>query len=125
VCLIAPIPSAGRSRRTHHPKTPRETTSAVAGALCGPTITGPENSRTGWRLVSDAESAVLAAQPETGCASHARPPCKQSWPRRASVGAEGARLPAVPGRSSRRAAQAEHQGSRGTYPMSEVWKSQQ
>jgi len=45
---------------------PRDTTSAAAGALCGPTITGPEDSRTGWGLVSDAEFAVLAAQPETG-----------------------------------------------------------
>ena len=45
---------------------PRRTTSAVAGAMCGPTITGPDDPATGWARVSDDAFRVLAAQAGTG-----------------------------------------------------------
>ena len=45
---------------------PRRTTSAVAGAMCGPTITGPDNPATGWSRASDDAFQELASQPGTG-----------------------------------------------------------
>jgi len=45
---------------------PRQTTSAVAGALCGPTITGPDNPATGWGDIAEAEFTALSGQRETG-----------------------------------------------------------
>lgn len=50
--------------RTAEPS--RQTTSAVAGALCGPTISGPDERVARWGQIADAEFAVLAHQPETG-----------------------------------------------------------
>jgi len=45
---------------------PRQTTSAVAGALCGPTITGPGDPATGWGHIAEAEFTALSGQRETG-----------------------------------------------------------
>ncbi|WP_341874577.1 FAD-dependent oxidoreductase [Micromonospora terminaliae] len=42
------------------------TTSAVAGAMCGPTITGPDDPATRWSRAGEAEFAALAADPRSG-----------------------------------------------------------
>ncbi|MFI2652327.1 FAD-dependent oxidoreductase [Micromonospora fulviviridis] len=42
------------------------TTSAVAGAMCGPTITGPDDPATRWSRAGEAEFAALAEDPRSG-----------------------------------------------------------
>jgi D-amino-acid oxidase len=45
---------------------PQLTTSAVAGAMCGLTITGPDDPATRWGQVATKEFLALAEQPGTG-----------------------------------------------------------
>ena len=62
VCLA----EAGADVTVWTAQPPRRTTSAVAGAMCGPTITGPQDPATRWAEGSDKEFRALAETPSTG-----------------------------------------------------------
>jgi D-amino-acid oxidase len=62
VCLS----EAGRHVLVRTADPPHLTTSAVAGAMCGLTITGPGDPATRWSQVATKEFLALAEQPGTG-----------------------------------------------------------
>lgn len=62
VCLA----EAGMAVRVRTADPVERTTSAVAGAMCGPTITGPDDPATRWGRVGETEFAALAEDPGSG-----------------------------------------------------------
>jgi D-amino-acid oxidase len=62
VCLS----EAGQQVLVRTADPPRLTTSVVAGAMCGLTVTGPDDPRTRWGHVATSDFLTLADQPGTG-----------------------------------------------------------
>ncbi|MEU0154502.1 FAD-dependent oxidoreductase [Micromonospora fulviviridis] len=62
VCLV----EAGLAVLVRTADPVERTTSAVAGAMCGPTITGPDDPATRWSRAGEAEFAALAEDPRSG-----------------------------------------------------------